>query len=177
MKMLFSKTALFALVAVLGVASLPIFGASALGANDPTPPVQGQVSNERLERVWARQLRMYEHIGRSAELIERVQNLIDRAKSNGKDVTAVQSALDAFEAAVKDAQPIYASMNGIVNSHQGFDDGGKVTDPEKARETVKALREKMQELKTVMDGSGKALRETIKEFRQANPRPARTSTP
>ena len=181
MKTLFRKTVLYALVAALAMASLPFVSASAAGADDPTPPPQGQISNERLERVWARQLRLYEQIGngfeRESAFIKKAQRLIDRAKENGKDVSAVQAALDAFEAAVKDAHPIYESAKGIVNSHQGFDSNGKVTDSEKAKETVNAMREKLQEIKEAMDGTRRALREAIRAFREANPRPQPTPTP
>ncbi len=128
------------------------------------------------KRVWARQLRIYERMGRTDEFVERVQKLIDRAKENGKDVSAVQAALDAFKAAVKDAQPIYESIKGIINSHPGFDSNGKVTDPEKAKETVKAIHEKFKEIRETMNGAGKALHEAIKAFREANPRPQPTST-
>ena len=175
-KMFFKKSILLALVAVLAVASLPLVSVSAQGANDPTPPA-GQISNERLEQVWARQLRRYERMGKTDEFIARVQKLLDRATANGKDVSAIQSALDAFKAAVKDAQPIYESMKGIVNSHQGFDSNGKVTDPEKAKETVRAMHEKFSEIKTAMNGTDKALREAIKAYREANPRPVKTPTP
>jgi len=184
MKMLFKKMILLALVAALatlGVASLPFVSVSAAGANDPTPPPQRVVSNERLEQVWARQLRIYEKLGngfdRANEFTDKVQKLIDRAKENGKDVSAVQAALDAFEAAIKEAHPIYESGKGIVSSHQGFDSNGKVTDPEKAKETAKAMHDKLQEIKTAMNGTGRALREAIKAFREANPRPEKTPTP
>jgi prefoldin subunit 5 len=177
MKTLLKKTVLFALVAALGLAAMPFVIASAAGENDPTPPPQGQISNERLERVWARQLRIYERMGRTEEFVERLQKLIDRAKANGKDVSAVQAALDTFKAAVKDAQPIYESIKGIINSHQGFDSNGKVTDPEKAKETVKTMREKLKEIRETMNGTGKALREAIRAFRQANPHLQPTLTP
>jgi hypothetical protein len=176
MKTLFSKTILFALIAALGLAAIPIVSVSAAGEYDPTPPPQGQISNERLERAWARQLRIYERMGRTDEFVERVQQLIDRAEESGKDASAVQAALDAFEAALKDAQPIYESANGIVHSHQGFDENGKVTDPEQAQETVQAMRQKFEEIKTAMNGTRKALHEAIKAFREANPRPQPTAT-
>ena len=176
----FKKTMLFALVAALAVASLPLVSVSAAGADDPQPP-EGTVTNEKLEQVWARQQQAYEKLGRgfdrSDEFIARAQKLIDRAKDNGKDVTALQAALDAFEASVKDAHPVYESGKGIINSHQGFDANGKVTDPEKARETLHAMREKLHEIKTAMDDTGKALREAIKAFREANPRPEKMPTP
>ena len=176
MKTIFKKTMLFALVAALAVASLPFVSVAAQGADDPTPPT-GEVSNEKLERVWARQLKAYERIGKTDEFVAKVQQLLDRATSNGKDVSAIQSALDAFVEATKDAKPIYESANGIINSHQGFDADGKVTDTAKAKETVKAMREKMQEIRTAMDGTGKALHEAVKAFREANPRSAKTPTP
>src|SRR6185503_15981954 len=55
MIVLFKKTVLLALVAALGVASLSFGSVSAAG--------QGRVSNERLEKVWARQLRIYALMG------------------------------------------------------------------------------------------------------------------
>jgi len=176
MKNLFKKTMLLALVAALAVASLPFVSVAAQGANDPTPPT-GEVSNEKLEQIWARQLKAYERMGRTDEFVAKVQQLLDRATANGKDVSAIQSALDAFVEATKDTKPIYESANGIINSHQGFDANGKVTDPAKAKETIKAMREKMQEIRTAMDGTGKALHEAIKAFREANPRPVKTPIP
>ena len=177
MKKMFKNTLVIAIVAALAAASLPLVSVFAAGESDPPPP-QGVVTNERLEKVWARQLRMYEKIGngfdRSDGFVGKVQDLIDKAGANGKDVSAVQSALDAFNEALKDAHPVYESGKGIVNSHQGFDRDGKVTDPEKAKETVKSMGEKLKEIKDAMDGTGRALREAIRDFREANPRPERT---
>ena len=178
MKNIFKKTILVALVAALGLASLPFVNVFAQGANDPTvPPPAGQVSNEKLEKAWARQLKLYERMGKTDEFVAKVQKLLDKASANGKDVSAVQAALDAFNASIKAAKPIYESAQGIINSHQGFDANGKVTDPAKAKETVKAMHDKMQEIKAAMDGTGKALRDAIKAFREANPRPVKTPKP
>jgi len=184
MKLLFKKSILstgllrlFALVVALGLAAIPFVSVSAADEFDPTPPPQRQISNERLERAWARQLRIYERMGRTDEFVERVQKLIDRAKANGKDVSTVQAALDAFKAAAKEAQPTYESVKGIINSYQGFDSNGKVTDPEKAKETVKAMHEKFKEIREAMNGAGKVLREAIKAFREANPRIQPTPIP
>jgi hypothetical protein len=177
----FKNSALMALIAALGMASLPLATVAAAVEYDPPVPPQRQISNEKLEQVWARELHLYERIGNGLERVdkftEKLQQLIDRAKENGKDVSAVQAALDAFEAALKDARPIYESGKGIVNSHQGFDTNGKVTDAEKAKETVKTMGEKLKEIKAVMNGTGRALREAIKAYREANPPPQPTSTP
>lgn len=177
MKLLFKKTILWALIAALGVANLPFVSVSAAGTNEPTPPPQGVLTNERLEKIWARQLRLYDKMGKTDQFIGKVQQLIDRAAQNGKDVSAVQAALDAFADAVNDAKPIYESAQGIVNAHAGFDANGKVTDPEQAKETVRAMGEKLKEIKDAMGGTGKALRDAIQAFREANPRPEKTPTP
>ncbi len=168
MNILFKKTILAVLVVVLALAALPVTSAFAADVNPP----QGEVSTERLESAWVHQLKLYERLGKifenGDERIAKLQQLLDKAASNGKDVSALQAALDAFKSASNSARPIYESMHGIVNPHAGFDENGKVTDVEQARLTVQAMHEKMQELKSAMNGTGKALREAIKAFRQAN---------
>jgi hypothetical protein len=186
MKQLFKRTILFALIAALAVAAMPLVSASAMGDTltntyDPTTPPAEKVSDERLAQVWARQLKAYDRLGkgfdRADDFITKAQELIDRASQNGKDVTALQAALDAFEASIEEALPMYESAAGIVESHEGFDDKGSVIDAEKAKETVRLMGEKLKEIRTVMDGTGQALREAIKAFRDANPRPKPTATP
>jgi chromosome segregation ATPase len=170
--MLFKKTILTALIAALLLAALPLTGVSAAGQTDPTPPAQGQISNERLEKVWARMNRRYERLGRIFEksdgLVERVNALIERLKEAGESTAELEAALAAYEDAVKQAHPIYESCNGIVNSHKGFDADGKVTDAEQARETIKELGAKFDEIKTAMNGTGKALIELLKSIREAH---------
>jgi len=180
LSMLFKKTVLIALVAALALAALPVTSAYASGLSDPEkPPVDAtRLSDERLERIWARMQRIYERQGhileRADAMVERIQNLIDKLEENGKDVTALQAALDAFEDALKEAHPIYESVKGIINSHQGFDADGKVADHEKAVETVKNLGEKLKEVREIVGEPGKALREILKAFRAAR-RPSENS--
>jgi cytochrome c556 len=172
MKNMFNKMILAILTVALVFAAFPV---TSVYAQDENPP-KGELTNERLEKIWARELQAYERLGEAFSDIDgtvaRFQARIDKAAGNGKDVTALQSALDAFEAALKDTKPKYESMNGLVNSRQGFDTNGKVTDAEKARSTVKEMGDKLKEVKDAMDGTGKALREAVKAFREAN-NPAR----
>ena len=134
----FKKTLLFALVVALALAALPVTGANASGLSDPgDPPAdEARFSGVRLERIWARLGRVYERQGhildRADGMVERFQGLIERMNENGKDTTALQTALDAFKEALKEAHPIYESAKGLINAHQGFDADGKVTDREKA---------------------------------------------
>ncbi len=177
MKILLKKTVLLALIAALGVASLSFVSAFAAGSNDPSAPPHGELTDERLEQIWAKQLHAYEKIGKTDDAIGKLQGLIDRLAEHGKDVSDLQAALDAFADAAEGAKPIYESAQSIIDSHAGFDANGKVTDSEQAKETVRAMGEKLKEIKDAMGGTGKALRDALHAFREANPRPEKTSTP
>ncbi|MFZ5819446.1 MAG: hypothetical protein ACOYYJ_06060 [Chloroflexota bacterium] len=177
MTSLFKKTVLLALAAALALAALPMTSASAAGLGEtPEPPAdQAQVSDERLEQVWARLQQAYERQGqaleRAGEMTTRIQSLIDKMTENGKDTAALQAALDAFEQGLAEAQPVYASAGSIISAHAGFDAEGKVTDREQAIATLKDLGGKVKELRQLIGEPGKALREAVKAFRQAH-RPA-----
>ena len=174
----FSRVSMIVVVAALVVASSGVQPAYALSPSDnSTPPAP---SGERLERTWARVQRIYEQLGlffdKADDRIARAQALIDRAKANGKDVTELQAALDAFSAAVKQARPIYESGKGIMASHQGFDDSGAVADMVKALETVRDMASKLREIRQIVRPTLRGLREAVREFRQSN-WPVPTATP
>jgi len=174
---MFKKITLIMLIAMLGLSVLPTSSAYAASGYDETTPPEGvTLDNERLEKAWSRALKVEERLGnlfeKSDTFIERIQKLIEKANERGLDTTAVQAALDDFVAGVGNAHPIYEEAQDLIADHQGFDEDGKVVDAADAVETLKALRGKMQEMKTAFDGSFKSLREAIKDFRDANPRPA-----
>ncbi len=170
------RKGLLAGVAVaMSLAFLPLEGAYALVSTDPgtpTPPAASQISIERLQTVWAREQAAYNRIGRLLDradlLIPRIQTLLDRAKANGKDVSAVQAALDAFAAAVKQVHPIYESGKGIIASHSGFDASGNVTDSAVALETVQDLHATLKEIRQTIGTTLKDLRSAIRAYRQMN---------
>lgn len=161
--MLFKKTILAALVFALVLAAVPLTGVSAAGQT---------LSNERLEKVWARMNRRYERLGKffdkSDGLTDRAEKVIERLKEAGESTVELEAVLAAYEDAVKQAKPIYESCNGIVNSHKGFDSDGKVTDSEQAKATIKELGAKFGEIHTAMDGTGKELIELLKSIRKAH---------
>jgi len=170
------KTTLAGLMAVLILAALPLSAVYAAG--DPPPPrVEGELTGERLERIWARQQRAYERLGRLLEradgMIERAQGLLEKAESEGKDVSALQAALEAFTEAVEDAQVVYEEATAIVDAHAGFDDEGNLTDEGLAAETVRQLAEKLEQVRDLIGKPGRALHEALKAFRESHRPPAR----
>lgn len=138
-----------------------------------TAPNRTQAADLRLELAWARlqanHARMEVLFGFSDQRTAEIQQLIDRAKANGKDVAGVQTALDNLEAAVKQAEPIFESATGDLASHQGFDGSGKVTDITSATQTVKDLASKNQQIGGIITPAEQALKQALQEFRQLNP--------
>jgi hypothetical protein len=181
---LLKKIALVTLVIALGLAILPAAGASAAGIKEVANlPVNKTVDNSRLEQAWARLQQTYQKQGArlaAAEgIITKGQTLIDKATQKGYDTSAVQAALNAFSAALPGAQAAHDNGAAIIASHAGFDENGKVTDRTTAIATTKSLHQVLADTRAAMGGTGKALREAIKAFREAN-KPAQapaTTTP
>lgn len=169
----FKNILLAAMVLALVAAVLPWTSVFAAPAADPsTPPADGEKSNTRLESLWTREQNAVERMGkvidRSDTMTEKVQTWIDKARGNGKDVTALQAALDAYKQAIQEAGPMYEQAQSIVSEHAGFDADGKVTDREQAIQTLKELGTQLKDLREQVGTPGKALREAIKAFREAH---------
>jgi hypothetical protein len=175
---LFKKVIPAVLVLAIALAAFPLTGASAAGLN-----VQSNVQpdNTRLENLWVRQQATYQiqsnRLSNASTFIAKVQGLINKANSKGLDTSAVQAALNALSAVIPAVQAAQAPGAAIIASHAGFDASGKVTDRTTAIATVKSLSQVLKDTRTAMNGTLKALHEAVKAFRQANPHPAKTTTP
>ena len=169
MKSLISRVVLAVLVASLAFAAIPVTSAYAA---DDTPPAKGELTDEKLEEIWARASQAFGRLGKAFEdtdaHIAKIQSMIDKAAANGKDVSSLQSALDAYKTALVASKPAYEQLAATMESHAGFDANGKVTDSETAKATLKQVRDEMKALKESMGGTFKALREAVKAFREAN---------
>jgi hypothetical protein len=169
----FKKTWLVVGILALGFASLPMAGVSALSVPDPiTTSTPAQKGIDRLKMVWAREQTIYNKLDTFFNNVDQRialwQKLIDKAKTNGKDVTSLQTALNNFSEALVQARPIFQATYGIVSSHPGFDNNGDVTDQGQALTTVKDVGEKLKEIHLLLSGPVRAFREALRAFRQAN---------
>jgi len=171
---LFKKIVLAAMVLAVSLAALPFVSASAAGSNDPaTPPANQSLSSFRLEQNWVREQATYQRednrLDNASTFIAKVQVLINKAKGKGWDTSVVQAALDAFAAVIPAAKAVHAPGAAIIASHAGFDAAGKVTDRTAAIQTTKALAQVLKDTRSAMNGTGKALREAIRAFRDKHP--------
>lgn len=167
-----SKISMALAVAALGIMTALPVNAYALGSVNPPADATPAASYPRLQQAWQREQQIYTRLGYMFDHVDQRlqhgQQLIDRAKANGKDVTALQAALDALSAAIKEARPVYEGGQGIVSSHKGFDASGNVFDPVQALQTVQDIRSKLQEIRDLLGGPAQAMRDAIQQFRQAN---------
>lgn len=174
---LFKKITLAVLVLGLGLAFLPLNGASAAGLNGQTT---AQPDNSRLERVWAREQAVYQRqssrLANAGTFLGKVQTLIDKANQKGWDTSAVQAALNALSAVIPAVQAAHNPGAALIASHAGFDADGKVSDRTSAIATAQSLAQVIKNTHSAWDGTGKALRQAIKAFREAHPRPTATPT-
>jgi hypothetical protein len=175
---LFKKITLAALVLALGLAALPLSGALAAGKEGRAAL---QATSPRLERLWARQQRLYTAEGNrladARSFIARVQALIDKATRKGWDTSSVQAALNALSSVIPAVQAAHAPGAAIVSAHTGFDAAGQVTDRASALATTRSLAQVLQNTRLAMHGAGQALRSAVQALRAAHPRPIPTPTP
>ena len=169
----FRKSLIVALLAALSLAALPFAGAAAQTTQPPASALPAQPSNQRLQTAWAKEQMVFARIGkildRAGGLISRIQSRLDKAQAGGKDVSAVQAALNAFSQAIKNVQPIYAGMQTAVQSHAGFDASGNVTDPTLALQTVRDFHAQAEQIRQAgVREAGRALRQAIQALRRDN---------
>ena len=178
------------LVVSLVVVALPFTNVFAAGADISSIPADISTAdpttlNARLELAFNREKSIVNRIGEAVNNFDmitgNVQKLLDKAKSSGKDISAVQTAFNAFKTAFQTGKPYYEQANTIIAAPAGFDSNGKVTDAAKAKATVKSLRDALQQYSSNVKTARLAMRDAVRNFRSANPRknatPAPTSNP
>jgi hypothetical protein len=182
----FRKFMFGAMIAALVIAILPMTSVLAARVIETaTPPAPGitrqtERQNTRLELAFARQQynlqRASLNIGNATAFFEQVQALLDKAKEDGKDASAVQAAFNTYKAAFEKNKVLFEQAKTISATHAGFDAIGQVSDTEKAKASVENLNEALKQYHESMTEPFKTLREAIQTFRKANPRPSTTPT-
>ena len=182
----FAKALSVVFVAALALALLPAASVSAAGPIDAPHPRRDAGNRLRLERIFAQQKRRYDHqtefLARAPGLIQRIQDRIDQAAARGQDVSAVQAALDAFEAALPAAQTAHDGAGTLIAEHAGFDGDGRTTKVEAAVTTVRGIHDAFAEFRRNVLPPYRALRAALRAFMaenhlQGERAPGATATP
>jgi len=138
-------------------------------ADDGTAAAPG---GKALEKAYQRELKwlsiQQEHLNKAGEFTGKVQTFIDEQKAKGKDTSALEAALAAFNQQVAAAQGEHDNAASILSAHAGFDENGQVTNREAARETVKSAHEALANARKTLWQAERELRKALKDWRQAN---------
>jgi hypothetical protein len=149
---------------------------SADDTNPPqvTPPPEGV----RLEKLFQREQNAHdkhrETLNKASKTGEKLSEMITRAKENGKDTRSLEKALADFNNQLGEIRLMYNQTDRLIKQHAGFNDRGKLTDTEKARETVKNVREGNQRFRKSLARVLENAKGALQEYRKANPRPTPT---
>jgi hypothetical protein len=188
MRSLTGKSSIWRLAANLVVSGLLVSGvllvavAPAFAAGYEAPPTQDgrdERGGGRLEFAYLRLQQAAEgqamRLDHAGDIVEFVHEWIDELAAQGEDVTLLQDGLDAFRAAIDEAQNYQRQAQAVLDEHAGFDEKGKVVDRQQAVETVRqagrALRDGHRALK---DGTIQ-LRRAVNDWRRQH-RPRSTET-
>jgi hypothetical protein len=85
----------------------------------------------------------------------------------GHDTTALEEALDAFRAGIAEAQNFHDEAAQILDEKAGFDEEGKVVEPEQARDTLKAAHQSMLDSVTTLRRARQDLRQALHRYKQS----------
>lgn len=173
-------------IALAGVAALVLTGSLvgggvALAASDDallnagpggTPGPFQQVREQALENFYKRaQLAVQEQqlrIDLANQIATAVDSWITTLKGQGKDTSALESALADFKSKVSAAQSAHDQGASILSAHAGFDGDGKVTDPDQAHNTLVQARDHLVDARRGLTDAIHSLREAVRSFRQQN---------
>jgi hypothetical protein len=172
-------------------AILTVIPAVNVSAATPVPTVtptagtqtnQTATLNQRLENIYQREQKVLTNQGNILSklntITSKAQNVIARLNNRGLDTSSLQQALTAFQAQILTGQTFYNNANSVLTTHAGFDNNGMVVDPAQARPTLQSAHQDFVSVRQTLLAALKTLRQTIKQFRQANrPNQQNPSTP
>jgi len=165
LKKIFSTMTMVSLALITGFLLTSLLPVSTVYAQSIATPIPQALKglDQVLENQFKREQTLLSaeqsHLDKANQGIAKAQDLIDKATSEGKDVTALQTGLDAFKAQIASAQANLTTATGILSTHTGFDTSGTVTDRASAHQTVVAARQSLR-------GAHLAIAQGVHDFRQ-----------
>lgn len=82
--------------------------------------------------------------------VGKAQNFINKQAAKGKDVSTIQAALNAFKTQLSAAQAAQNTAQQILAAKAGFNNKGKVINPEQAQQTVSNAKQALDQAKNIL---------------------------
>jgi hypothetical protein len=183
MKWIFKIISFSLMLALLigGIAlAFPIGTVVAATLVDTTPPPtsgeqsleQAKNSHSGMERAYKLEKKVSDRqakiLVRGDKIIGKTEEIISKLKGNGKDTTVLEAALAQFKKDVVEAGKVHDKVAGLLTTHTGFDQNGKVVDAVRAKQTLVTARDNLKEFRTILNNSLGDVRKAIKNFRKDN---------
>ncbi|HEY61003.1 MAG TPA: hypothetical protein G4N92_10065 [Anaerolineae bacterium] len=125
-----------------------------------------------LSRTFFYQKHMVDYLDQNVEQADNVaanaQLRIVELEDEGKDVAALETALDTFYDLVADAEQALDAANGSISLHKGFDEDSKVSDLTLARDTIKELEGYISTARDSIIEAVRAIVDGMQEYRDIN---------
>jgi hypothetical protein len=178
MKSLKLKSKWVSLLSITGIVAALVMALAAAPAgiayaDAATPPAKlSQARDNRLERWYQREqdwlTQQQDNLNKANTIVTKVQAFIAAQEANGKDVTALQTALAAFQQQIANAQAAHSTAASILSAHAGFDANGHVTDATQAHQTLMNGRQSLRDAHLMIKQAVLDLHRAIRDWRQAN---------
>jgi hypothetical protein len=150
---------LLVLIGTFGVAA-----AEQRGSTVPPPANYGELEQlYRLRQLQARSLD--EMLKRDERRGMEVERLIAYAKTKGKDTAALERALATYRTTLRYARAAWQTAADVLKTHAGFNDAGKVINPNQARATLKTAESAIYKCYRVARYAEELLNRALTEFR------------
>jgi TolA-binding protein len=169
------KKTVFVSVVLAAVVAMLLGAAPALASTGTPNSTQAdmRVSRDtRLESLLDRELTVLasqeKRLERAQQVIGKTEEWIDGLKEQGKDTSALESALDRYEGAVGDAGRHLERAGSILASHAGFDSSGHVVERAQAAKTVRDAGKAERQFHLVITRANVDFREAVRDYRRGN---------
>jgi uncharacterized lipoprotein YmbA len=151
---------------LIAAATLTVVPARAAYADAPTQ------DGVRLENLLKREQIVLSNqqarLATTDQVIALAQDWITALKNEGKDTSALEAALGAYQSGVASARASFDAAKSILDAHAGFDAGGKVTNRAEALKTVVEAGRAERQFHLTITQATIDFRAAVRAYRQAN---------
>lgn len=167
------STLLIALICCLFFVGAAAAAPVSPNGNDMVLRIGEDVPAEVLSRAYQAELthltRQDRALRKAAAFLDRAEVVIASLKEAGYDTTALEEAVEASRTSLAEARMEWTTAKAVLEEGAGFDEDGKVTDPDLARTTLETAMGHMQRVHEIGAEALAAVRAAIDEFLQDNP--------
>lgn len=163
---------------VLALMALGIFGATGASAASlnarvtATSATTSAAHATRLENLLKREQLLLtnqkDRLALSNEVTAEASKWVAELKSEGKDAAALETALNAYEAAASSASGYLQTATSTLASPAGFDSTGAVVDQAQARATIKTAGRAERQFHLTIAPAAMQFRAAVLSYRAAN---------